>query len=151
MSQPMASFIDNDDESNQAIADKIVAYFNDRDDGSYAAIVSETRPKAVGAGMVKTVHNCRGRYIRVWKQLKSPEPLKLQLKGSTLSALVKGLILEHDNCAAIYVALQEVLGGYWSAVKDNGDVGIAYSHDESISFKKLKVGEGIWTVWRYPR
>eukprot|EP01083_Nonionella_stella_P265152 898548_1 len=102
MSQPMGAFINNDFESNDDIAKNIVTFFESRDDGTYAAIVSDEGCNWscwYAEGKCKCVQNCRGKYITVWKQRQSDKLLK-NFNQTTVRSVVKGLILDNQNNAS---------------------------------------------------
>ena len=70
-SQPLAVFINDNDETNYDIAKSICEFFDARDTGTYAAIVSDTpitRYSFLHTGKRRYAPRCRGKYIMVWKQ-----------------------------------------------------------------------------------
>eukprot|EP01083_Nonionella_stella_P268964 909568_1 len=123
MSQPLAAFInDNDEETNFDIAKSIVTFFEDRDDGTYAAIVSDKQITSTFwciEGKTRYVEKCRGKNIQLWKQAKSV-PLMKDVKDDTIQTVVKCFIKEHDNLSKVKNDLEEIFGQSWAVVVSRG-------------------------------
>merc|ERR1719361_1864406 len=154
MSQPLAAFIDNEDESNFEIADKIVTYFTDRDTGCYAAIVADASSPAQYVAdyiedKMREVSNCRGKWICVWKQAKS-EKLKVHYSKTVVSALVKGLTIETKGGPhRIQEHLHEVFGKHWCVVQSKTSKSSAcYYHDHQDNNFTFASGGYKWSIWR---
>eukprot|EP01083_Nonionella_stella_P301822 1037675_1 len=149
MSQPLAAFInDNDEETNFDIAKSIVTFFEDRDDGTYAAIVSDTKINSTfwfNEGKTRYMEKCRGKYIRLWKQTKSV-PLMKDVKDDTIQTVVKCLIKEHGNLSKVKNDLEEIFGQSWAVVVSRGVAGLYATY--SKYFIRMTFNNSQWFVWR---
>eukprot|EP01083_Nonionella_stella_P073939 200251_1 len=149
MSQPMAAFINDNGESNYEIAKSIVTFFNDRDDGRYAAIVSNTGSPASAhywyiEGKYKRVDNCRGKSIQVWKQPQSDALLNaLTFKEATVKSIIKGLIIDNGTPVKVCESLHEIFGKYWCA-----SIGGSVYSTYGSYFVHMTVNNRMWIVWR---
>eukprot|EP00490_Sorites_sp_Unknown_P024463 CAMPEP_0114665384 /NCGR_PEP_ID=MMETSP0191-20121206/30648_1 /TAXON_ID=126664 /ORGANISM="Sorites sp." /LENGTH=158 /DNA_ID=CAMNT_0001910261 /DNA_START=40 /DNA_END=516 /DNA_ORIENTATION=- len=119
MSKEMGGFIHSDSESNFEIAKRIVKYFDDRDYGYYAAIVSDkgewvSRYFNYSDDKFKDVY-VKNKRIQVWKQTSSCETSRMK---SNFGAFVDGLIKKYGNTKPIKEALDNELGGYYAVVED---------------------------------
>ncbi len=142
-SQPLAAFINDNNESNYDIAKSIVSFFEDRDDGKYSAIVSDKRPFCNTWNeqeKYRYVKHCRGKYIIVWKQTPKAKITDDEIKESTVGSVVKALINDINDTKKINVILSEIFGNYWTVCCE-GSVHCTYSQ-YYIQYKK-------WTVWRH--
>eukprot|EP01083_Nonionella_stella_P145776 457492_1 len=152
MSQPLAAFInDNDEETNFDIAKSIVTFFEDRDDGTYAAIVSDKQITSTFwciEGKTRYVEKCRGKNIQLWKQAKSV-PLMKDVKDDTIQTVVKCFIKEHDNLSKVKNDVEEIFGQAWAVVVSRGVAGVYASY--SKYFVSMTFNNSQWFVWRQLR
>ena len=146
MSQPLAAFINDNGESNYTIAKKIKQFFEDRDTGVYAAIVSDSEffkwSSMITEGKTRIEKNCRGKFIKVYKQASSQNLLK-EYKKESVEAVIKGLVETNDTAETINNILCEMVGNYWSVYKTRDDVSV------SCTYNKYYVSHKGWTVWRH--
>ena len=150
MSQPLAAFINDDEgQTNYQISKSIVDFYQDRDDGYYAAITSDKPIKWSGYhtdAKYKYIKKCRGKYIIVYKQAKSEMLLK-RCKQSTVKACAIGLIMENmNNLTEVSTGLSELFGDYWSVCCG----GKVYSHYDGFYFV-LNIKNKTYIIWRQPR
>ena len=151
MSQPLAGFVTRFNDSNYEVAKKIKEFFDDRDHGKYAVIVSNSddhiyRMFKMKDGKYRDDKNINGKNICVWKQLKGDN--SNQFKDTTVKALARGLIIDHNNdVTKVRDGLEEVLGGIWA---------VCYTQINNLSvyttynkyFFDVTVNGNTWKIWR---
>ena len=150
MSQPLAAFINDNDETNFDIAKSIATYFDNRDTGKYAAIVSDIPIKCAcsySEGKYRSVDKCRGKYIQVWKQSGQNFNLNHSPKESIVASCVKGIIGDHqDDIAAIQSGLDEVFGKSWAVFAGKEQFGIYCSYRKYLFNGEISGKR--WVIWR---